>query len=610
MSDLLSQTEPDTRDAPAEPASPGPVPAGGDLHELQIDSVRWLATPLGARVLRSPRREWARPLELAVSPIKENPLRQIYRFTAAIEGGPTGCFIKAYNESTPEGRMKRLLRGPAARTEWKHTRHAELAGVSVPPLLAFGVGPGVSYLLTESCLPAEDLDDYLDRAGWNGALGAALARLLVSTHAAGVLHQDLHAGNVLCRRGDEAGEPRLWLLDLHKAMIPGRMRPRRLRRGAVIRNLAMMVAGLRGWAGDEQLARMLRMYLELGGARLVDATDEEAASAFLDAVSQAADRHAAGLLRSRDRSILRHNRYFAPLRVAGKWEGHVFLRRRRAVERSVASGLTFTEADWAKALSDPAALISPHVGPGEEVVKYSENGIVSRRLLQVGPHRIEVFVKHYAWRRRLAVVADLFRMSRARRTFKLGHQLLARDIPTALPLACLERRVGRLLIESILITEAIPESTHLERFTMVRLALLEEELRTRLRQSLARQIGSVIARMHEAGWVQRDMKAPNILVQLDPRTGENRIVFIDLDGVRPGRLDLFRPLVRLNDGLWGVVSLTRTDRLRVLKNYLGGQGDWKKSWEAVRRMTLNRRRARGDREGQAPALGRLPHTGP
>jgi tRNA A-37 threonylcarbamoyl transferase component Bud32 len=226
------------------------------------------------------------------------------------------------------------------------------------------------------------------------------------------------------------------------------------------------------------------------------------------------------------------------------------------------------------------------------VVKYSEIGLVARRWLQVGPHRVEVFVKHYPWRRRLAVIADLFRASRARRTFKLGHQLLAREVPTALPLAYIERRVGRVLIESILITEAVPRSVELRAFVQDELEKLPPRQRTRLRQSMAAGIGQVIARMYRAGWVQRDLKAPNVLVQHDGQ-GRPTLTFIDLDGVRSGGRDRFRPLIRLNDGLWGFDALTLSDRLRVLRSYLGPRTDWKPIWREILEGTLNRRRGRG-----------------
>ena len=569
---------------------------------MVIGRVRWQANAQGLTVLEALAGEGIDPARYPGLPVKENPLRSIYRLATTLDDRPAECFIKRYNESSLEGRVKRLLRGPAASIEWRHTRYAEAAGVPVPPPLACGVASGVSYLLTRSCLPAENLDIYLERAEWTEATGRSLARLLATTHAAGILHRDLHAGNVLCRPAPDAtGEPTLWLLDLQKVRLRRGPGGRPLSPRAVAGNLAVLVAGLRPWVGQDQLGQLLADYL--GASQTIEAhwlaVDP---GLFIESVQRAADRHVAAQLRSRDRAILRTGRYFAKIRGPGLWRGGMFLRRRRPLPNSPASTLQFSPQNWLALLSDPASLISDQVGPGEQVVKQSEAGLVARRVFTIGPHRVVVFVKHYRWRRRWAAVADLFRKSRARRAFKVGHQLLARDVPTALPLAHLERRVGRVLIESILITEAVPDSMHLEQFVTRELANLPEAPRVHVRQMLARELGRAIARMHRAGWVQRDMKAPNVMVQYDPGEDHCRITFIDLDGLRPGPRDRFRPLVRLNDGFFAATAVTLSDRLRVLRSYLGDANGWKGPWRTIHQATLARRRSRigPDRPGPAP----------
>ncbi len=577
-------------------------PPAAPLGTLALDQVRWEATDLGRRLLGDGDGRPVHPaFDGAAEPIKSNPLRQIYRVMVGPAAQPHAeCFLKRYDESSIEGRLKRLLRGPAALVEWRHTRYAERAGVSVPTPLAYGVAPTVSYLLTASCLPAVNLDEHLTAAGWTEPVAEALARLLAATHSAGILHRDLHAGNVLCRPGDGPdGQPRMWLLDLQKADIG-----RRLSAGRIVHNLSAMVSGLRAWAAPEQLADLLGRYLALAEEGAVARLGRLARpDRFVAAVVRAAGRHADRLLRSRDRSILRSTRYFSRIRGPGSWRGHAFLQRRRgrpAEPGPTAARLVFTRAEWEAALSDPRSLIHPGDIPDGEVVKLSETGAVIRRTLRVGSLTLTVFVKHHVSRRRFfGRIIDVVRKSRGVRAFHIGHMLLAREVPTALPLACLERRFARVLGESILITEAVPDSVHLERFVIERLPRMPAGDRARVRQALARQVGRSIARMHRAGWVQRDMKAPNVLVQCDGPE-RVRVTFIDLDGLRTGRRDELRPLARLNDGLWSTSGVTLSDRMRVLRAFLGEQGDAKFAWRAILRATLARRRARGAQEIAPP----------
>jgi serine/threonine protein kinase len=106
--------------------------------------------------------------------------------------------------------------------------------------------------------------------------------------------------------------------------------------------------------------------------------------------------------------------------------------------------------------------------------------------------------------------------------------------------------------------------------------------------------------MHERGVAHRDLKAANILI-----TADGECEFIDLVGARNHREVPFaarvRDLGRLNASFLGSPSVSRTDRLRLLRTYLAwgvrGRGDWKGWWnrvfgateEKVRRNERNRR---------------------
>ncbi len=543
------------------------------LVELRVGGVSWQATPDAADLLRSA--DWAGGDASALGePVKANPVRRVYRLD-----GPPACFLKICDESALFSRLKRLIRGPTAGREWRNARAARARGVPVPPPLALGAGAGVSFLLSESVEPADDLDDYLDAHGFTPAASDALADLLAAAYRGGVLHRDLHAGNILYRHGDGPGG--MWLLDLQRAALR-----KNLGLSSVTTNLGMLVAGLRTWADDADLAAML--------SRLAESFELEGplVGGFLDGVLRAADRHAWYHQLSRDREVMRVDKYLARVRPGGGWRGWAFLRRRRPVPDSPISAMAFTRDAVAAALADPPALPDETGGEGEQVVKASGTSRVVRRRLDVGGQSLDVFVKHYPLRIRAAMLVDPWRASRAARSYRVGHQLLNRGVPTALPVAALDRRCCRLLLESIVITEAIDGAVHLARFANHELPAMDATRAWRTRTSVARALGRAIRRMRAGGFVHRDMKAPNVLVAPAGDDGRRRVAFVDLDGCRKRRwTDLLgdprRELTRLNADLWDAPAVTRTDRLRVLLA-CHGRRRWKQVWRQVEASTRKR----------------------
>ncbi|MDD4891443.1 MAG: lipopolysaccharide kinase InaA family protein [Phycisphaerae bacterium] len=530
------------------------------LHTVVRDGVRWTATDAGRELLARAGELIARALAgQGGPPVKANPLRRVYRLDEQ------NAFLKRFDESSLSSRLKRLVRGPAAAVEWSQLCRAESAGVAVPRPLAVGVAPGESILITESCLPGVGLNSYLDANGFTHAAREAMIDLLVPAYQAGLLHDDLHPGNILF--SDMPDHPRrMCLLDLQKSRFRDSLSTR-----DIIDNLAPLMAGLSSWLSAEELDDLLRAYFERHPLAGVDPDD------FGVAVLAAAVEHDDRLLRSRQRAILRTGKYFARVRLPGGWRGHVFLRRRRqwADPASAAINATFSPADWQAALADVRALIDRPTGEGERVYKDSPSTQVVRRQIQVGPHRLDVFVKRYPFRWRLAAVVECLRRSRAKRAFRAGHALLMRGLPTVLPLACLERRVGGVLVESVLITESAADALPLHRFVREQLPGQPPAVR----RSLADRLGAAMATLRSAGFVHRDLKTSNVLVR--DAGGRADLLLIDLDGLRRIGVTDVRAVRRLAEGVRGLPNLTRTDRVRVLRSFLGPVGDWRGLWRRV-----------------------------
>jgi serine/threonine protein kinase len=267
---------------------------------------------------------------------------------------------------------------------------------------------------------------------------------------------------------------------------------------------------------------------------------------------------------------------------------------------SVAAGMSFTPAQWREALAEPTALADPAAG---QVVKQSASGTILRRRLRVGEADLDVYIKHPRRKHKWKVIIDCFRRSRLKRSFHRGHEMLTRRVPTALPLAVLERRRGPLLLDSMLIVETVDAprldhflSTHLATPPRGEVEMLPAQQR-RLTQAVLWQMGRMLQRLHDRRYAHRDLKSSNMLVRWRPGV-EPEIVLIDLDGLRPvWRVTArrrFQGLMRLNVSLLRCGPVTHAGRLRMLLGYLRRPGcgriNFKPYWRVLERWSARKLR--------------------
>jgi hypothetical protein len=130
---------------------------------------------------------------------------------------------------------------------------------------------------------------------------------------------------------------------------------------------------------------------------------------------------------------------------------------------------------------------------------------------------------------------------------------------------------------------------------------------TRLRHLIA-ETARVVRRMHERNVSHRDLKVMNLLVSPADWTlgyrglretgtfapsGKERVWLIDLVGARGhgklGRARRAQNLARLNTSFAVLPGLSRSDRLRFLRDYLGwglhGREGWKDWWKEIDELT-------------------------
>src|SRR5262249_4825787 len=133
---------------------------------------------------------------------------------------------------------------------------------------------------------------------------------------------------------------------------------------------------------------------------------------------------------------------------------------KRQIENSHASGLVFERKWWKKVLADPLRFFS---GDAAKACKVSHSGLVTRAVLSLDKGgEVPVIIKRPIARNWRRALRQALPPSRCLRGWNTGHSLIHRDIPAARPLVVLERRVGPIVRDSILITEALPGALDLD----------------------------------------------------------------------------------------------------------------------------------------------------
>jgi tRNA A-37 threonylcarbamoyl transferase component Bud32 len=529
-----------------------------------------------------------RPEGRAWQQVKHNVARTVYR--GRISGAE--IYLKHYHSPSPVHRIARGLGFSDAMREMRFAKHLSRRGVSTPPVLAAMCHDGIEWLATAALPSVISAEKWHQEQLSRGPAGrrniqraiAALAETVGRMHVSGVIHRDLHCGNILL--GTDTPEAQPVLVDLHRAR-----RRRKLSRRARAANLAQLLHDRRDFTTRTERLRFLKHYLL--ASRSAGTT-----RGWQIMIEEFARRHTARQYAQRDHRTSGNNRYFARLTIPGGWRGHAVLESKRRLAGSQAAELAFTAEDWQQALTKPQDLFS---GQDVEVVKDSPGTLVVRRRLQVGGHNLDVFLKRRRRKQAWKIIADCFRPARAVRAFKLGHALLTRRIATALPLAALEHRAGPLLMDNILVTEAV-DGLRLNKFLETHLGQqsrsanpLDSAQQRQLARHVLWELGRLVQRLHDSSFAHRDLKAPNLLVRW--QSGQMpEVILVDLDGLKRVRhLSArrgFQGLMRLNVSLLNCPCVNHAGRLRMLLGYLRRPGcgriNFKPYWRVLEKWSAKK----------------------
>jgi len=538
-------------------------------------------------------------LELACDPrarlVKANDGREVW----AVQAGRDVLFAKVGRPGRQWARWRRLLFGSDAARERRIADYAAdhqidtVCPVAVADAPIQGRKP-TSIFVTIGLPGAEPLNerwsrlepaDATTRKIKNQIIDAA-ARLIAHAHQNGFEHFDLHAGNVLIQ--PHGNRYRALFVDLHNVRT-GRC----VSDAAVIRNLAQFNQWFQRYALLTDRLRFLDTYLHW--RKVLQPTSAYGRNLgcnkreLLDRLARAARKHADTLYAKRDRRIMRTGRYFAGLVLDQGWRAHVFLASKHVEPRQ-----------WKDWLRDPTRWVS--FADRSRIIKDSQSATVCRAELELqGGETLPIIVKRALGRSFFKRIRNIFGTSRPMLTWRRGNALLNRQIPTARPLAVVERRRFGLRLDSMVITEYLENAKDLDTLLTVSLRELSTHEQRRIKGEIVESLARAIRRLHERGFSHRDLKAPNVMVQWDPESADApRVLLIDLDGLKPARRVSFerqlRAITRLNVSLDHCKRVTRTDRLRFLIRYLQRPGradpQWKPVWSAIAARSDSKRRIR------------------
>jgi tRNA A-37 threonylcarbamoyl transferase component Bud32 len=467
------------------------------------------------------------PAKLSCEILRYTPRRRVL-----YAPGRPALLIKQYFQTGLFELAKSFFRGPPALREWRALREAEARGLPVPKALALGTrrdgAARASFLATEFIPQAVSLEDLLrDALSWpeRRQIISQTALLIRRMHDAGFFHRDLHPGNLLARPGEREFE--LFLLDLQRTDVdPFNAQAKRWR------DLACLHGGVVAASRSERL-RFLTGYLSVSPGPVADHRQ------LVGRLERDGRRRRLRVWESRAKRCLAENREFAKAAIGG-------------LAGSLRRGAWNDELK--AALARPGGILA-----NAEIVKGSPTTTVG--ILSFAGQR--AFVKRYNYQGAAYALKDLFRPARARRGWKAGNSCHLRGIAVALPLGYFERRRGRVLRESYVITAAL-EGEELSQL------LARRRGDVRFKRALIAELARWLRRIHDRGITHRDLKGENIIAQ-ERDHGRYEFSIVDFDGIvcrRASPRIRAKNIARLVRAVAANVPITSTDRLRFVASYL------------------------------------------
>lgn len=460
--------------------------------------------------------------------IKDRGYRQIWRF----EHAGRAYYLKYYPKGGFRDWLRRRFRGSPAMAEFTRLQSLQKAKVPAPRAVAAMMGFKIDgrvgdAVIIEAIEPSETLEQLLQRHLLAGEpipnhlrLARQVRQLVQQLGRARLGHNDLHLGNFLLSNGQ------LFLLDGYAVKTGGLRLDHVLLLGHSAAPYSTTTDLLRGW---EALGPGTRMPRD--------------------------NRVSRRLWRQSFRRVTGENRYFGKLsNVAGGWGGH-YVKRSVARPWSTASRLEFTATDWERAWP---MLLKQMEADRLDVLKRSPSGEVVAGEIVVGGKPLAVVIKRPKRRYWYRYLNEVGRGSRPRRAWTKAWRAIVRDLPTAWPLAILERRRFGYVVDAVIIFERVPGQVLAD----ADLSALSGDDRDRF----FRRVGRVLRRIESFGWSHFDAKSNNWILHAAGEPGGPWPVMLDIDAIRRRRWTALG-VQRLLKSMTFHPQYTRADSLALCQGY-------------------------------------------
>lgn len=568
---------------------------------IQIDYVGWwireewfdrIAGPHGLKW-----KEWRNSGQIHV--VKDGPLRTVYH----VPIGLSGIYIKHYRVPGLRARARQWIRGGKARNEGD--KALQLAAIGIPTINPLALGEerkfGMiyeNYLVTEEIAGVEPLDRFLEikLAGFDPIrvdkirrlIGEELARLCARLHKSGLVHGDFHPGNLLVKL-DQNDIPSLVLIDLDAL----RQRNVPLKLNEIRDNLAQLNNYFWSRSSRVERLRFLESYLKY--RRRHNPLAPINMGRFARDIETATRTWAERLWRRWARRGQGTNKYYHIVTAPSTWS---------VIHRSLDSD------SMRSVVEDPERLI---YAPDAVILKHSRSSTVAEVTIETTEGDKRVVIKKIPTLKPAEFWLGWLRKPRAWRAWGAAGHLVARSIPTPIPLAYIAKGspgtssgIARISPCATFTILERPEgmvslSQHMET-TLIQMPM-EMQLKAVLQSVKA--TAKVVRHMHEKSVSHRDLKAANILVRPLEDGSWREMVLIDLVGVSlshplPYKIRV-QNLARLAISFQSHGLFQNTTGLRFLISYLPlaylPRKAWKGLWRDVQ-AEVERKIKRNNRFGR------------
>ena len=514
-----------------------------------------------------------------VNTIKSGVHRSVYQIS--LPG--FDIHLKHNRISGPRAFIRECFRATKAKNEFLIALNLLSLGIPTIAPLAFGTSAGFlpdSFLIThtlENAIPLNDYWESLHCQSWEESwdhrhqLTKALATFLAAMHRKGIVHTDLHPGNLMVEINKQKPS-RIIMLDLHPVKIHSTAVPWEMR----LENLAM----LDRWAAlHASLADRMRLW----DYYIKEVSEFEGANAFAF--------HDKYWLKKQV-FIMKALESNANLKLWSSFDLRCMGNNRRFKKYKQNTIKGHHVSDLGKACLTDLVNLQTESGnsPRLKILKKSKSSEVIAMTIKDGAIDRKIIYKKIFATKMLDPLLSLFRPDGTSRSWTMGHALINRQLPTPRPLAMWHTQTLGLKADGVIITEEIPDVMDLPKY-LLKIDQLDEPKKTKSLQVLVNKVGHLIRKMHDLSVSHRDLKSPNLMVS--ENGGDVKIWLVDLVGVRThthlSDEKKAQNLARLNSSFVNSKQISNTEKLRFLRQYLrwGTEGPfaWKTWWRKIGRLT-------------------------